>query len=85
MTTVLKAYYDGAVFVPTLPVNDIQTGNMFVMSILQEDLSTLHTANQIETLEQITNNLRSINDTEPLSDEFDKIISHRVHFKNINL
>jgi hypothetical protein len=85
MTTVLKEYYDGAVFVPTLPVNDIQTGNMFVMSILQEDLSTLHTANQIETLEQITNNLRNINDTEPLSDEFDEIISHRVHFKNINL
>jgi predicted DNA-binding antitoxin AbrB/MazE fold protein len=84
MTTVLKAYYDGTVFVPTIPV-DVQTGKMLVMSILQEESSVLHTANQIKILEQITDNLRQINDTEPLPSEFDKIMSQRIHFKDISL
>ena len=83
MTTVLKAYYDGSVFVPTVPV-DVQTGKMLVMSILQEEPSDL-SSSRIKTLEQITNNLREINGSEPLSAEFDKIISQRIHFKDINL
>ena len=84
MTTTLKAYYDGAVFVPTIPVN-IQTGKVLIMSILQEESPTFHTANQIKALKQITDNLRKINDTEPLPAEFDEIISQRVHFKDVNL
>jgi len=83
MTTVLKAYYDGAVFVPTIPV-DVQTGKMLVMSILQEEPSAFPSS-RIKTLAQITDNLREINDSEPLSTEFDQIISQRIHFKDINL
>ncbi|MCL2510576.1 MAG: hypothetical protein FWF09_00835 [Bacteroidales bacterium] len=83
MTTVLKAYYDGAVFIPTIPV-DVQTGKTLVMSILQEEPSAFPSS-RIRTLEQITNNLREINVSEPLPTEFDQVISQRIHFKDINL
>ena len=83
MTTILKAYYDGAVFVPMIPV-DIQTGKIFEMSILQENASVLNVG-QIAAFKQITDNLHKINDVEPLSDDFDTILSQRVHFKDISL
>ena len=84
MATVLKAYYDGAVFVPMIPV-DIQTGKVLMMSILQEDTSTFNAVKQISAFKQITDNLQKINDVEPLSAEFDEILSHRIHFKDIDL
>ena len=83
MTTILKAYYDGAVFVPMIPVA-LQTGKVFEMSILQENASTSHNSGQITAFRQITNTLRKLNETEPLSGEFDKILSQGIHFNDIN-
>ena len=83
MTTVLKAYYDGAVFVPMIPVV-LQTGKVFEMSILQENASVSHNSGQITAFRQITNNLRKLNETEPLSGEFDEILSQGIHFNDIN-
>ena len=78
MTTLLKAYYDGTVFVPIIPV-DIQTGKVLVMSILHENAPTSHAVNQIKEFKQITNNLKKINNIEPLPAEFDEILLERIH------
>jgi len=83
MTTTLKAYFNGTAFVPMIPV-DIQTGKVLVMSILQEETPAINAGKQISALMQITDNLRKINDTEPLPAEFDEILSLRIHFTEIN-
>ena len=36
---------------------------------------------KLEKFKQITDNFRKLNDKEPLSDEFDEILSQRIHFK----
>ena len=83
MATVFKAYYDGMVFIPMIPI-DIKTGKVFEMSIMPENTSaSLHNAGQITALKQITDNLHKINDTEPLPVEFDEILSQRIHFKDM--
>ena len=85
MATIFKAYYDGTAFVPMIPIN-IQTGKVFDMSILQENISaSLHNVGKITAFKQITNNLHKINNTEPLPAEFDEILSQGIHFKDINL
>ena len=48
------------------------------------DYDSDYTMNQIKALRQITNDLRKINDTEPLPVEFDELLSQRVHFKDID-
>jgi hypothetical protein len=83
MTSTLKAYYDGTAFVPMIPVN-MQTGEVFVMSILQKHTPELHTAKQLKAFRQITDNLRKINDAEPLPAEFDEILSQRIHFSDMH-
>ena len=50
---------------------------------LQKGNSTID--DKIEKFKQITESLRKINDKEPLSEEFDEILSQRVHFKEMNL
>ena len=84
MTTVLKAYYNGSVFVPVKPV-DIQTGQIFRLSISSEGTPSPDTTKRLAVFKQITGNLRKINDTEPLSAEFDEILSQRICFHEINL
>ena len=66
-----------------IPV-DIQTEKVLVMSILQEETPAINAVKQISALMQITDNLRKINDTEPLPAEFDEILSLRIHFTEIN-
>jgi predicted DNA-binding antitoxin AbrB/MazE fold protein len=84
MTTILKAYYDGNVFVPEIPV-DIPTGKVIMVSILREETPASNTAKQIMSFKHISDNLRKINCSEPLPAEFDRILSQRVKFKDINL
>jgi hypothetical protein len=85
MSATVKAYYDGTVFFPMMPLS-IQTGKVFMLSVLQEDEISTDTAKKVLAFRHITNNLRKIDNTEPLSPEFDEILSHRVHFNTeINL
>jgi len=84
METVFKAYYNGAAFVPIIPVK-IKAGKVFEMSILQENTSaSLHNVGQITAFKQITDNLHKINDAEPLPVEFDEILLQRIHFNDMN-
>jgi hypothetical protein len=85
MSTTVKAYYDGTAFVPMNPLN-IQPGKVFMLSVLQEEILSADIAKKIMAFKHITNNLRKLNETEPLPPEFDEILSHRVHFNTeINL
>ena len=84
MATVLKAYYNGSVFVPMKPV-DIQTGQIFRLSISSESTPPADTTKRLAAFRQITGNLRKINGTEPLPAEFDEILSQRICFHEINL
>ena len=83
MTTVMKTYYNGSVFVPMTPV-DIPVGKVLVFSVLQEESPVSNTTKQIMAFKHISNNLRKINYAEPLPAEFDEILSQRIHFKEIN-
>ena len=84
MATVFKAYYNGAAFVPMIPV-DIKIGKVFEMSILQENTpASLHNVGQVTAFRQITDNLHKINDAEPLPVEFDEILSQRIHFNDMS-
>jgi hypothetical protein len=83
MDTTLKAYYDGTAFVPVKSMKslDIRKGEVFTLSILQDSAVTESTAKKLKILQRITDNLRKLNDTEPLSPEFDMILSQRIHLK----
>lgn len=82
MTSIIKAYYDGAVLVPMIPV-DIPTGKVLVVSVIQEEALSSNATKQIIAFKHITDNLRKINNIEPLPDEFDEILSQRIHFNNM--
>ena len=78
MTSIIKAYYDGTAFIPVMPV-DIPAGKIFVVSVLQEEIQAPNVAKQIAVFKDITDSLRKINKIEPLPDEFDEILSQRIH------
>jgi hypothetical protein len=80
MTTTVQAYYNGMAFVPVKSI-DIQKGQIFTLSISQDNATAATAAKKIMVFERITNNLRNLNDIEPLSSEFDTILSQRIHLK----
>ena len=80
MPTTVKAYYNGAAFVPVKSL-DIQKGKVFTLSISQGRETVGSVAKKVMAFESITNNLRRINAIEPLSPEFDAMLSQRLHLK----
>jgi hypothetical protein len=85
MSTTVKAYYNGSTFVPMAPL-DIQPGKVFMLSVVQDDSPVWDTAKKVMAFKKITANLHAMNVMEPLSAEFDEILSQRIHFNTeINL
>jgi hypothetical protein len=80
MTTTVQAYYNGTAFVPIKSM-DIQKGEIFTLSISQDNATAKNTAKKLMLFERITKNLRKLNDAAPLSPEFDTILSQRIHLK----
>jgi hypothetical protein len=78
MTTTVQAYYNGTAFVPVKSLA-IQKGKVFTLSISQDSGTAENTAKKVMLFEHITNNLRKLNDVEPLSPEFDAMLSQRIH------
>jgi hypothetical protein len=61
---------------------EIPVGKVFLLSVLQEDgPSSVNISKKVAVFRQITDYLRTLNDTEPLPHEFDEILSHRIPFK----
>ena len=84
MSTV-KAYYDGLTFVPIEPVF-VPKGRIVNLSIVHEDTTGLKESEKLAAFKKLTQEIRELNQTEPLSQEFDNIISNRVNFtRELNL
>lgn len=83
MTTTIKAYYNGTSFVPIdRPEIEIPAGKIFLLSVLpEEETPSMSISKKVMAFRQITDHFRLLNDTEPLPNEFDEILSHRIHFK----
>ena len=78
MSTV-KAYYDGVTFFP-IEILNIPTGMVVNLTIDEEDVSNPEIAKKLAQLTSINSNLEKLNETEPLSTEFDEILAQRVRF-----
>jgi predicted DNA-binding antitoxin AbrB/MazE fold protein len=75
----VKAYYDGAAFVPVEPI-DITKGKIVEITVFREEDADSEIAKRLSAFERITNNIREINGTDPLPHEFDAILATRVNF-----
>jgi len=78
MTTV-KAYYDGAVFFP-IETLDLPIGKVVNLTIADENTPSSEIARKLSSLACINSNLEKLNETEPLSSEFDAILAQRINF-----
>jgi hypothetical protein len=85
MADTVRAYYDGAAFVPMEPC-DIIKGTVVRLYIEDKSVSDIETARKLAAFERITDNLRELDNVEPLPREFEEIMSERVNFsQEINL
>jgi predicted DNA-binding antitoxin AbrB/MazE fold protein len=79
MMNTVRAYYDGAAFIPMEPC-EMAEGTVVSLSVANEALCEEEVARKLAAFERITNNLRDIDVIEPLPPEFDKIMSEKVNF-----
>jgi hypothetical protein len=77
--TTIKAYYDGATLFPIDAIN-LPRGTVVNLSIDRENSLNPDIAKKLAQLAAINRNLESLNETEPLSQEFDDILAQRVNF-----
>jgi hypothetical protein len=77
MSTV-KAYYDGNTFFPIEALN-IPIGRVVSLTIEDEDTPNPEVARKLAQLAYINSNLEKLNESEPLTPEFDEILSQRVN------
>ena len=81
MSTV-KAYYDGITFFPIEALN-IPSGKVVNLTIDDEETPSPETARKLAQLTYINSNLEKLNESEPLSPEFDKIMAQRINFTRV--
>jgi len=81
MSTV-KAYYDGITFFP-IETLDIPIGKVVNLTIDEEKTPDPEIAQKLAQLACINNNLKDLNETEPLTLEFDEILTQRVNFTRV--
>jgi predicted DNA-binding antitoxin AbrB/MazE fold protein len=75
----IKAIYDGAVFVPIESL-DVKKGQRVQLVVSSDGEAPDYAAEKLAAFRRITNNLRRLNETEPLPPEFDEIMSMGVNF-----
>ena len=80
--TAVQAIYDGKVFIPEMPC-DITMGSKVKLTI--ETITNSHSEKQkkLASFRKLTKEVNELNKTEPLPQEFDKILSQRVHFREL--
>ena len=80
--TAVQAIYDGKVFIPERPCN-ITTGSKVKLTI--ETVTNIHSEKQkkLAAFKQLTKEVHDLNKTDPLPQEFDKILSQRVRFREL--
>ena len=75
----VKAYYDGITFFP-IEILDIPKGKVVNLAITEEETPNPEIARKLAQLAYINGNLEKLNDTEPLTSEFDEILAQRLNF-----
>ena len=78
----VKAYYDGVTFFP-IETLSIPKGRVVNLTIVEEETPSQEIAQKLAQLAYINNNLQKLNETEPLSPEFDEILAQRVNFSRV--
>jgi hypothetical protein len=78
MSTV-KAYYDGSTFFP-IGALDLPKGKIVNLTIGEDDTVSPGIAKKLAQLAAINGNFARLNETEPLSPEFDEILAQRINF-----
>ena len=80
--TAVQAIYDGQVFIPEKPCN-ITSGSKVTLTIETVISDILEKQKKLDAFRKLTNEVIELNRTSPLSTEFDKIVSQRLHFREI--
>jgi predicted DNA-binding antitoxin AbrB/MazE fold protein len=78
--TLIQAIYDGKVFIPEKPC-DITRGSKVKLTIETVDPSHSGVQKKLAAFRQLTNEIKEINKTDPLPQEFDEILIQRVKFR----
>jgi len=82
--TAIQAVYDGRFFIPEEPC-DITSGSKVTLTIEAVNNSYSEKQNRLTAFRKLTREIKEISKTDPLPQEFDDILSHRVKFRDINL
>jgi hypothetical protein len=80
--TAVKAYFDGITFFPIETLN-IPKGKVVNLTISEENSPSPDIARKLAQLTYINNNLKTLNETEPLPPEFDAILAQRINFTKV--
>ena len=78
----VKAYYDGTTFFPIETLN-IHKGKVVNLTIGEEETPSPEIARKLAQLTYINSNLEKLNETEPLSPEFDEIMAQRINITRV--
>ena len=78
----IQAIYDGKVFIPEKPC-DITRGSK--VKLIIETVNHDHSGIQkkLAAFRQLTNEIKELNKTDPLPQEFDEILDQRVKFREL--
>ena len=78
--TAVRAVYDGRVFIPEKPCN-ITKGSEVTITIETSNSGSSEKQKKLAAFRQLTSEVIELNKTDPLSPEFDTILSQRVRFR----
>jgi len=78
----IQAIFDGRVFIPEKPC-DIISGSKVKLTIETVVLSHSEVQKKLAAFRQLTNEIKELNKTDPLPQEFDDILSQRVQFREL--
>ena len=79
--TAVRAVYDGMVFIPEKPC-DITSGSEVNLTIETVNNGLPEKQKKLAAFKQLTGEVRELNKTDPLPEEFDAILSQRIRFRD---
>jgi predicted DNA-binding antitoxin AbrB/MazE fold protein len=82
--TAVKAIYDGKVFIPEEPCG-ITSGSEVTLNIIPISDGFSESQKKLAAFRQLTREIKELNITDPLPQEFDKILSKRINFRELSL
>ena len=78
--TAVQAVYDGKVFIPEKPC-EITRGSKVTLTIETINTGLSEKQKKLTAFRQLTKEVTELNNIEPLPQEFDKIMSQRLQFR----